>query len=523
MLSRATTTVGAQVPTEQMRTLFLSCMIALLSFLSVSIPSYGQTPQLVDDIWSGKLPSTPLRLTVFNNKLYCGAQSLGYGYELWEWHTMGTPAKRITDLNPGTYDGTPGYQWPMGVFKGKLYFYGRATNTHTRLMDYDGVNPPGIVRTLNGGTVGPIGMTECAGKMYFVDDSAANKPGYLFSYDTGSAPVLIGKIGGVAGNSLQPLIAYKGKLYFQYQAGALGNELGSADPSTGQISLVADIKKGIDNGMPHQFTVYGDKLYFAAVDSAHGCELYSYDGTTVARLTDIQSGPANGASSPLGLGSIAGYKGAIYFGGQTSANHHALFKYDTATKAATLAYDPAPANTMGNYPACIYATPKNLYFYYNHPTTGSEIYKYNGKNGQLVADLMPGKAAGAGFSNMVLLDNYVYFSAETEGTGKELYRLSDVDNNVGIENTKWSGNAMVYPNPVSSSATLSMTLQSAQSLSIDLTDIAGRTVFTTGIKSFNPGSNAVKLPMQSLAPGQYFYRVSDNSGLLLASGAIIRP
>lgn len=505
-----------------MRTL-LPCLIVLLSFLSVSIPSYGQMPQRVEDIWPGTLGSGPAHLTVYNNSVYFDATTLGYGRELWEWHAIGTPAKRITDLHAGTGDGTPGTaQFSMGVFKGKLYFYGRSAYTNTSLMAYDGVNPPNVVRTVNGGTLGPGGMTECSGKMYFMDDTAAGKPGFLFNYDTGSAPVLIGKMGVWASNWLPPLIAYKGKLYFQYDAGPLGIELGSVDPSTGQISLVADIYKGINGSRPGQFTVYGDKLYFTAGDSANGYELYNYDGKTVKRLTDITPGPGNGATG-TGMCMLAGYKGGIYLSGQTSTNHHALFRYDTATKAATLVYDPAPGNTMGHYPAFIYATSKNLYFYYNDPTsTGSEIYKYNGSSGRLVADLMPGKANGAGFSNMVLLDNYVYFSAETEGTGKELYRLSDDIDNVGIENTKWSGNAMVYPNPVSSSASLSMTLQSAQSLSIDLTDIAGRTVFTTGIKSFNPGTSAVTLPMQSLAPGQYFYRVSDYSSHLLASGAIVR-
>jgi ELWxxDGT repeat protein len=409
----------------------------------------------------------------------------------------------------------------MAIYKNRLYFPGRSNYTDAKLMVYDGINPPGSILSRPNGS-GAIGFVSYGSSLYFVDDSAASYPGYLYRYFGVGAPVQIGEADIVPGNWPDALAPYKGKIYFSKVVKGLGSEFGAYDTATGQMSLVAEINPGPGSSSPRQFLVYGDKLYFVAGDDLYGDELYSYDGATLKRLTDVRPGPDNGATFTIGLGTMAAFKGAIYFSGMTATNHHALFRYDTATQKASLAFDPAAGITSFGYPAGIFAMPNNVYFYYNHPTTGLELYQYDGSSGKLVADLNPGKPNGAGFSNMVRYGgNYLYFCGNSGESGPELYRIFDGIPS-GIENVTWGGAAFLHPNPANADATLSITLPIAQNLVISLTDISGREVFSTGRRSFSSGKNEVVLPMEDLAAGQYFYRISGGKGETLASGTAVK-
>jgi ELWxxDGT repeat protein len=61
------------------------------------------------------------------------------------------------------------------------------------------------------------------------------------------------------------------------------------------------------------FIVVIGKLYFTARENIYGYTLFSYDGISATRLTDIALGRLSGASyNPWG--NVAYYKCAIYFG-----------------------------------------------------------------------------------------------------------------------------------------------------------------------------------------------------------------
>lgn len=81
---------------------------------------------------------------------------------------------------------------------------------------------------------------------------------------------------------------------------------------------------------------------------------------------------------------------------------------------------------------------------------------------------------------------------------------------------------MVYPNPASAFATLSITLPAAQALRVSMTDINGREVFSSGLQLFNTGSNEMKLPITNLAAGQYFYHIDQGNGIALSQGGMIK-
>jgi ELWxxDGT repeat protein len=491
----------------------------LLLVLLTGSQCFAQIPQLVQDIDTGTSASDPQRLAVFNGKLYFTATNSMFGRELWEWHAMSTPAARITDLYTGAGDGTPAGTGDitMHAFKGKLYFCGATVNS-TKLMAYDGTNPPMTIRSSSTAS-GPNWMTHYGSRFYYVDDSSSFLTASLYSYAGAGTTALISTFGLVARNALNQIIPFKGKIYFNYGGPPAGSELGAFDTLTGQMGMVADLAPG--SSLPFNFVVLGDKLYFSARDSVKGIELFLWDGGTARVLTDIQSGSADGLSF---IGSdvmtVAAFNGAIYFSGLAGSNHHALYKYDTATKLATMVYDPQPGTSSTGALIGLYGTLNNLYFYYNHPTSGLELYKYDGTSGKLIADLNPGSGAGVGLSNIVQYGSYIYFNGNNGTTNYELYRLYDGEK-TGVENTSWEGSLKVFPNPATNTLTLRLSYNLPLKAEFSLIDGSGREVFTTGQRDYAAGTSDLAISLKLLASGQYFYRLQA-VGKTLASGSLMK-
>jgi hypothetical protein len=57
---------------------------------------------------------------------------------------------------------------------------------------------------------------------------------------------------------------------------------------------------------------------------------------------------------------------------------------------------------------------------------------------------------------------------------------------------------------------------------ISLTDVQGREVWATAVQKYSSGRHVVELPMQQLASGTYFYRLSGADGGLLANGKVVK-
>ncbi len=486
----------------------------------------AQTPQLVEDLWQGSATksSLPSSLTAFGDRLLFGATDSLNGSELWEWEMMGKPAKRLTNNGQLAYPGCiTDKRMKMPVMNGA--FFGSTPSTgQTLLLRY---KAGGTVDTIgNGSSVNFSSMCQLGSKMYYFVDTGS-LGGFLTSYDGSNPPVRIKYFKKIAaGSNWYPLIvAYRNKLYFEADTAGLGAELFCFDPATNAATLIADIRTGSGSSYPRAFAVGGSKLYFTAQDSAHGEELYSYNGNTVNRLTDIVSGTGNGIAPAGGNTSMKYHNGGIFFAGvsNSTTGQKSLFRYDTATGLATKVYDPFPTDNS-SYPFAFLSTPNNLFFLVSNNLStnpGIEIHKYDGKSFSIVADLNPGQPDGVN-SNLELFQGYVYFAGNNGATGYELYRLKDSATGVGIQKVGWEGSAVVYPNPASLATTLVITLQHPESIRVTLSDMQGRKVWAADLHKYPVGKSEVSIPMQSLADGQYFYRLNDDSGRILAGAAIMK-
>lgn len=85
--------------------------------------------------------------------------------------------------------------------------------------------------------------------------------------------------------------------------------------------MAADIRSGSNNSWPHDLIVYNDKLHFIAYDD-NNRQLWSYDGTTVIKLTDIDW-VEEGDPYELTV-----YNGKLYFIGDDGIYGYELWVYN---------------------------------------------------------------------------------------------------------------------------------------------------------------------------------------------------
>ena len=116
-----------------------------------------------------------------------------------------------------------------------------------------------------------------------------------------------GGLGGGDSSSPYELTAYGAFLYFSAIDSTTGRELWRTNGTT--TERVADINAGSPDSYPDDFAVLGTWLYFRADDGTSGPELWRTNGTSTTRVADINTAGTDG-SYPYGLTTLGSY---IYF------------------------------------------------------------------------------------------------------------------------------------------------------------------------------------------------------------------
>lgn len=176
---------------------------------------------------------------VFNGSLYYGAGDSANGVELWRFN--GAAQARVTDINPGSADGSPEN---LIVFGNALYFRARDAGTGYELWRHNGTIATRV---------------------------ADINPGVASSHPAG-------------------FVIFQGAIYFQADDGIHGYELWRCDGTN--VIQVADINRNsiyesggdrMSDSNPRNLTVLGGYLYFSAHDG-HGNGLWRYDGTNAVLI-----------------------------------------------------------------------------------------------------------------------------------------------------------------------------------------------------------------------------------------------
>lgn len=197
-------------------------------------------------------------------------------------------------------------------------------------------------------------LTTFQGKLYFTSNG-------LWQSDGTTAGTLLIK----AGLSALTMTASTQTLYMAADDGEHGVELWRSDGTAANTALVKEINPGLApaiDGIDPTFTIFQDKLFFAANDGIHGVELWRSDGTAAGTLLvrDNNPGPAssyptNLTATPLGL----------LFGADDTRYGVELWHSDGSTAGTHLLAD---INQLAAYfsPMLLTATTESLFFVTKH-------------------------------------------------------------------------------------------------------------------------------------------------------------
>jgi ELWxxDGT repeat protein len=187
-----------------------------------------------------------------------------------------------TDLFPAGGKVACGIRYP-GSQNVLIQLYDPATGDKTEVL------PAGF------SSVVPNSPVAYQGKTWFYSQTSGAYSFFTLDHDTGICEevLYLGTDTIAAGQ----MIWFNDELYFHGETDALGNELFVYHPTTGEISLVADLNSGPGDSSPQGLKRIGDRIYFKANDGGRGRELWSLGNCFSVSLTATPDslGQATGA------------------------------------------------------------------------------------------------------------------------------------------------------------------------------------------------------------------------------------
>jgi len=288
--------------------------------------------------------SDPQELTVFNDALFFVANDIDYenhgqGVELWK--TDGTEAGTVIVKNIAIEDPSNPAQDPdtpidsdprnLTVFNGALYFvatdgrYGLdrygvepwktdGTEANTIIVKNIGINPINASLSYDSS---PEQFTVFNNELYFfADDGLSGFEPWKTDGDSNTDLVRnIGIDNGTPFPSSPDNLTYwaeaGGRLFFTAETGNSGIEPYTTDGTS--TAKLDDLN--VVPGRDDVFRVFNDRMFFFADDGTHGFELWVSNGTLSGAdlIKDIYATPINSPVTAGGLKFLTEYKGQLFF------------------------------------------------------------------------------------------------------------------------------------------------------------------------------------------------------------------
>ncbi len=261
----------------------------------------------------------------------------------------------------------------------------------------------------------PSYLTVFDGQLYFRANNLPHGNNVeLWAFDGTVARMVADINPGTSGSDPSYLAAYGSKLYFCANAGS-GSKLWQYDPVNGASLAPGSASQA---SLPQQLFVYGDHLYFRAsrygAPSNIGVELWRFDG---ANQTPLDLFAGSGSSYPQ---HFIEYDGRLYFNANgTPGQGSELWRYDDLgmpTEAARIYPD------NGSSPENFAVFDGQLYFSAYDGVHGRELWRFDGTDASLAADIVPGgQYTSSNPGGLTVYDGKLYFSATDEVHGYELW------------------------------------------------------------------------------------------------------
>ena len=252
------------------------------------------------------------------------------------------------------------------------------------------------------------------------------------------------------------LIEYNGELFFVANDGENGTELWKTDGTEDGTVMVADIAEGEGyqypygtgpyHSAPTNLTISDGTLFFTAWDPDSGIELWKTDGTEsgTVMVKDLYEGTYTNSYGTYANSSNPKYlvdlDGTLFFTAYNNEDGRELWSSDGTESGTVMVKDIFEGTyyyygTYGTYgPYANSSSPSNftvmdgeLYFVAQDETYGAELWKTDGTESgtEIVADIAEGTVSSMDeYSAMLVIDGMLYFSADDGTHGEELW-ISD--------------------------------------------------------------------------------------------------
>lgn len=383
------------------------------------------------------LASSPRALTTTARGTFFTADDGRHGRELWRSDGTRAGTVLVEDVRPGRGGSNPTALRAVG----NTLFFTADDGVHGReLWRSDGTRTGTVlVKDIRAGAAGsdPSSLTS-DGRTLFFDADDGDHGAELWKTDgTRTGTVLVKDVRPGARGSHRNTYGYTrkmtqaaGRLFFEADDGAHGDELWTSDGTAGGTVLVSDLRPGAGDALGlflrRPMAGVGPVLFFSADDGTHGTQLWKTTGTTTGtvRLTDFAQDYYFG-NVPAQLTDVAG---TLFFTAQQTGSHGAegaddLWRSD-GTRAGTVRVKQL---TSYSYPSSLTAVGGTLFFAAEDGEHGAELWRSNGTAAGtvMVKDIAPSTGYPVSSSSPDHLTDTggrVFFAASDDVHGRELWR-----------------------------------------------------------------------------------------------------
>ncbi len=522
--------------------LLLSCKLAIAQYTFKSL-----------DLVPGATGSYPEFITAIDNKLYFFAKNSGGNYQ--PWVSDGTTAGSFMLSNVSHAIKSVNILNFVPTAHGVVFLAQDATNGE-ELWVTDGTSAgTHVIKNINPGT-GSIDIMDYAvlnSNMIFQANDGTHGVEVWTTDGTDTGTVMLKDI--AAGNlSSNPsgFYTYNNKVYFGANDAVHGAELWMTDGTDTGTNMLMDINSGAGSSSPYLFQEANSYLFFRADDGSHGNEPWSTDGTSINThiimdtdpsgncsgsfaqtvgnnvffdcgdklwVTDLTSGGTKMVKSVAGDASLtptypAAYNGKLYFSAMDTAGNELWVSDGTDTGTYMVKdidqqiaggknrdSDPFSITTYNNkmyFTATTYLAPLHLDLYTSDGTA-------SGTNSIAPWGAFKPEAMYANYSTMRFaeLNGWLYFSAEYDGIGPELWALKDVPD--AISPVVKAAAIRIYPNPSGGSFVLDCSNTGSNKGLLTVYDMTGKQVYRQNITD-----NRTTINIPGLAKGIYQLQLRQN-------------
>lgn len=249
--------------------------------LWVTSNTSGST-RLLKDIQPGYSGSAPYGLRVAFGRVFFFCHDAAGNCELWQTDGTSSGTKRVTQL-PGN---APRRVFDYVLAGSNFYFRLNFANGESQLWKSDGSAARTLAVSPKLSSPGPMHLAALGNRVFFT--ASPNRVRVDLWISDGTAPGTKSILPDVQG----PLAVFKNKVWFSIYRSGLGQELGSSD---GKALQIFDLYSGSASSRPHELSVVGSTLYFAATAPMLGIEPWISDGTQSGTkvLKDLYPGTAS--------------------------------------------------------------------------------------------------------------------------------------------------------------------------------------------------------------------------------------